>query len=298
MDPPRPSDPLATATLEAARDHARGQAGTGATTTATIPVTDAVDLPPGVDPACLRWDETLDAGGYAARRLPRGTILRVTDLDGDACVNLQLANARDPGERLNPPDTVKVQWQAYLGAGALLLSGQGRVLATIVDDTSGRHDALCGHGNRRAHEARFGHGGVHGPSPATRDLLALGAARVGLTRRDIGAGVNLFKGVRVAGDGALIFDGLPDGAAPRPPGDGAAPPGEPAHVELRLELDLVVVVANAPHPLDRRSAYRAGRARFTAWSADRAEPDPFRATTPERERAFQNTDDHLLGFPS
>jgi urea carboxylase-associated protein 2 len=286
--PPGPSGarpdtegPPSTATLEGARAHARGQAGAASAAGVTIPAGAAADPPPGVDPASLVWDETLGAGSYAARRLPRGTVVRITDLDGDACVNVQLVNARDRVERLNPPDTVKVQWQAYLGTGALLLSGQGRVLATVVADTSGRHDALCGHGNRRSHEARFGHGGVHGPAPAARDLLALGAARFGLTRRDIGAGVNLFKGVRVGADGSLRFDGAPTAAG--------------AHVELRLELDVIVIVANAPHPLDPRPTCTAGPARFTAWSADRPDPDPFRATTPERRRAFENTEDHLPG---
>jgi urea carboxylase-associated protein 2 len=278
-----PDNAPSTSTLDAARAHARGQAGTasGVATAATVPVTGAVDLPPAVLPDRLRWDETIGAGGYAARRLRRDTVLRITDLDGDACVNLQLVDAGDPAERLNPPDTVKVQWQAYLGTGALLLSGQGRVLATIIADTSERHDALCGHGNRRAHEDRFGHGGVHGRSPATRDLLALGLARFGLSRRDIGAGVNLFKTVRVGDDGSLAFDG----------------PGGPAgaFVELRLELDLIVVVADGPHPLDPRDTYTAGPARLTAWSAQRPDPDPFRSTSPERTRAFENTDDHLLG---
>jgi uncharacterized protein len=280
MDATRTEAITGTATLAGAREHARGQAGAAVTTGATVPVSEAVDLPPGVERDRLRWDETIGAGGYAARRLLRGTILRVTDLDGDACVNVQLVNARDPSERLNPPDTVKVQWQAYLGEGALLLSGQGRVLATLVADAHGRHDALCGHGNRRTHEARFGHGGVHGPSPATRDLLALGLGRFGLGRRDIGAGVNLFKTVWVGADGSLTFDG---------------PGGDAGHVDLRLELDLIVVLANAPHPLDPRSTYTAGPARLTAWAADRADPDPYRTTSPERERAFQNTEDHLWG---
>ena len=53
-------------------------------------------------------------------------------------------NALEPVERLNVADTVKIPWQAYLGAGHPLLSGDGRVLATIVGDTSGHHDAFCG----------------------------------------------------------------------------------------------------------------------------------------------------------
>ena len=78
--------------------------------------------------------------------LARGTTLRLRDLDGEACAHLLLYNADQPWERLNVADTVKIPWQAYLGTGHPLLSDQGRVLATIVADDSGRHDALCGGG--------------------------------------------------------------------------------------------------------------------------------------------------------
>ena len=41
-------------------------------------------------------------------------MLRLADLDGDACVHVIVHNAAPTGERLNVADTVKVQWQAYL----------------------------------------------------------------------------------------------------------------------------------------------------------------------------------------
>ncbi|CAN5801398.1 urea carboxylase-associated family protein [soil metagenome] len=278
MDTDHTSDE-GTGSLEAALAHARAQAGATSATQATVPSGAATDLPAGVEAAAVVWDETLAAGGYATAALRRGTVLRVTDTSGDTCVNLQLFNAALPSERLNPADTVKVQWQAYLGEGALILSDRGRVLATMVADTSGRHDALCGHANRRGNEARYGHGGAHGPTPNTRDLLALGAARQGLERRDLTAGINLFSTVVVAEDGALHLD----------------PPRQVAsYVELRAELDLVVVLAVAPHPLDDRPAYTAGPVRLSAWTADRAEPDPFRTSSPERQRAFENTEQFLL----
>ena len=84
-----------------------------------------------------------------------GAKLRLTDLDGDTCAGLGLHRADRPAERLNVADTVKVQWQAYLGPGSLLLSGQGRVLAAVVEDTSGRHDAFCGTSTRAANAARY-----------------------------------------------------------------------------------------------------------------------------------------------
>jgi urea carboxylase-associated protein 2 len=273
------AEPSATNTLEQARAHARRQQGLVEPRVA-VPSSSARQLPDGVAAADVIWDETVGAGRYVERRLPRGSVLRVADLTGDTCLNLQLLDAHQPSERLNPADTVKVQWQAYLGSGATLLSDLGRVLMTIVDDTSGRHDALCGHTNRRANEARYGYGGVHGAAPNARDLLALAAARHDLGHRDLTSGINLFAGVRVADDGSLELSA----------------PGGPGHVDLRAEVDVVVLGACAPHPLDERGRYTAGDVRLTAWRATRPDPDPFRATSPERERAFLNTDEHLLGL--
>ena len=72
----------------------------------------------------------------------------------------------------------------------------------------------------------------------------------------------------------------------------------PSHVELRAELDLVVLLANVPHPLDDRPTYTSGTVRVTAWAAERPDPDPFRDTSPERLRAFENTEDLLRGVPA
>jgi urea carboxylase-associated protein 2 len=272
-------DGSATATLEAARAHARSQAGGATTSGATIPARAATDLPDGVAPDAVVWDETIGVGGYAHRLLPRDTLVRFSDPDGDACLHVVAWNAARPTERLNVADTVKVQWQAYLGSGALLLSDLGRVLLSIVADTGGRHDALCGGSSRRRNEERYGAGAVGSATPCARDLMVVGAARYGLGRRDVPAGVNLFKGARVGPDGALRFQGE------RRPG---------AWVELRAELDVLVVVANVPHPLDPRVGYEGSTARATAWTAPRPADDPLRTSSPERHRAFENTEDHLL----
>ena len=118
------ADPLA------ARDHARAMAGTVVDAMPVLPPV-ADDLPADVAPGDLLWEETIAAGGYATRRLSRGTRLRLIDLEGDACASLNIYNADMPTERLNVADTVKVQWCAYLDAGKLLLSDMGRVLMNL-----------------------------------------------------------------------------------------------------------------------------------------------------------------------
>ncbi len=273
-----------TATPEEARAHARAQAAASTWDQATIPATAAVDLPAGVDAARVVWDETIGAGGYAARAVARGTVVRLTDLGGDACANVVVYNARRPIERLNVADTVKVQWQAYLGTGALLLSDMGRVLMSIRADTAGGHDALCGASNAARNAAKYGSGGVHGPYPDARDRFAVGLAKHGLDRRDVVPNVNFFKSVRVDPDGGLRFEGSRGAAG--------------AHVELLAELPVLVVVANTPHVLDPRPDYTATELRITAWSdAATTRRDPRWSSSPEAERAFLNTEDLLRSDP-
>lgn len=267
-----------TDTTRAAREHARAQAGTAAEAMPTIPASSWPEPPQGVEAGALTWAETVAAGGYASKVLARGTTLRLTDTGGDACAHLLLYNADQPWERLNVADTVKIPWQAYLGAGHPLLSDQGRALATIVADTSGRHDALCGTTTTAGNVARYGDGSPHGPSPAGRELQLLAALKHGLGPRDIPPSISFFKGVRVDADGRLRFEGCA--------GAGAA-------VELRIEMPAIAILANVPHPLDPRPAYTGTTLEVLAWRGDPTGPeDELWSSTPEIERALSNTKDY------
>ena len=269
-----------TADPKGARDHARAMAGTRVPAMPTVPASDADNRPAGVSPADMVWEETIAAGGYSSKELRRGTRLRLIDLDGDACVSIQIFNAERPTERLNVADTVKVQWNAYLERGRLLLSDLGRVLMTIVADDAATHDTLCGASNEASNARRYGSGLNSGPYPNARDRLILGAARFGLGRKDVHPCVNWFKEVRIGSDGAAIFK-----AGPYAPG---------RSVSLRAEMDVIVVMANCPHVLDDRTEYRVTPVRASAWrGAPVTEEDEFRCASPEALRAFLNTEEYL-----
>jgi urea carboxylase-associated protein 2 len=246
----------------------------------TVPARDATDLPPGVAGGDVIWDETIGGGNYASRALARGSVVRLTDVEGSACVQLLAFNALQPSERLNVADTVKVQWQAYLGAGTVLLTDLGRPLLRILEDTSGRHDAFAGASTRRSNEARYGAGAIDGPYPNARDRFAVAVAKHGLDRRDVHPCVSFFQGVRVEPDGSLRFTG-------------SAGPG--TWIELRCELPALLVFANTPHPLDPRDEYVATPVRTTAYRSAAA-PDRD-GLSPEMQRAYENLDDYLLGHP-
>jgi urea carboxylase-associated protein 2 len=268
-----------TATTLGARDHARAQAGGVAAAMPVLPASRAERVPDGVPRERLTWAETVAGGGYTSKVIDRGTTLRLADPAGDACAHVLLHNADQPWERLNVADTVKVPWQAYVTTGHPLLSDQGRVLATVVADSSGRHDALCGTSVRLGNERHYGDGSPEGPSPAGRELFLVAAAKHGLGPRDVPPSVSFFQGVRVEPDGGLRFEG-------------SAGPG--THVELRAELPLIVLVSNVPHPLDPRAAYTCSTLELLAWRGEPTAPgDPLWTSSPELERAFLNTADYV-----
>lgn len=267
-----------TDTVLAARADARAQSAKLANAMPYLPANSTPFPPPGVYPETLTWAETVAGGNYTHKVVARGTRIRLEDVTGEACAHVLVYNALEPWERLNVADTVKIPWQAYLTTGHPLLSGDGRVLATIVDDTSGHHDALCGTSTAVANQARYGDSAPQGPSPSGRELFILAAAKHGLTRRDLPPSISFFKGVRAAKDGSLTWTG-------------SAGPG--AAVELLAELPLIVLIANVPHPVDLRPAYISGLLRVHAWRSAPTTPEDKRwDATPEALRYYLNTADY------
>jgi urea carboxylase-associated protein 2 len=277
----------ATATTAGARAHAREQHGRTADTMRHVPAASAparltAGLPEGARKN-LTWAESVAFGRYTALPLARGTRIRLTDTDGDACVHVLLYRTGATHERLNVADTVKVPWQAYPAGGHPLLSDAGRLMATIVADTSASHDALTGTTTLAGNTERYGAGAVHSSSPAGRELLTLAALKQGLGVRDVAPSISLFKGIRVDQDGGIRFTG---GA-----GAGAA-------VDLLLQMDAVLLLANTAHPLDPRPAFTGTAVDVVAWHAPE-DLDLLAAgrltgpLAPEHAQALHNTDHDL-----
>jgi uncharacterized protein len=268
-----------TDTVALARADARAQGGRSAAAMPYLPASSTPYPPPGVDKAALTWAETVAGGNYTHKVVARGTRVQLTDVTGEACAHVLLYNALEPSERLNVADTVKIGWQAYLTTGHPLLSGDGRVLATIVADDSGQHDAFCGTTTAAASQAKYGDSAPQGPSPSGRGLFTLAAAKHGLAPRDLPPSISFFKGVTVNADGSLTFAG-------------GAGPGKA--VDLLAELPLIVLIANVPHPVDPRPAYTCGPLRVHAWrSAPTSPADSRLDASPEARRAYLNTADYL-----
>jgi len=223
-------------------------------------------------------NETIPGGWYWTARLKRGEALRIINTSGRSAVSALLWNAADTSERFNAGDTVKLQWTAVLGRGKLLFSDMGRVLASIIEDTSGgRHDALTGGSTPLTNQRRYGDASLRN----TRDNFRLAAAKLGLSVRDVPPCITFFAGVRVDDAGAFVWR------------DGGMP-GE--FVDLRAELDLFVTLSNCPHPLDPARDYAPEPVEAIIFRAPSpGADDPCRCASEEAERGFENNNAYLRG---
>ena len=178
--------------------------------------------PPGWPPPTSSGTRWWPAGATLGAPA-RGARLRIEDVEGDGCAGLLLHRADRTAERLNVADTVKVQWQAYLGVG----------LAPALRPGSGAGRHRGGHVRPPRRLVRHEHaGGQRGPlrrrrrwtgsSPNGRDHFAVALLKHGLERRDVAPNINLFKGVRVEPDGVAHLRRRPAAGHPRHPA-GRAP---------------------------------------------------------------------------
>lgn len=225
--------------------------------------------------------ELLPGGATWSRVLRRGSALEIEDIEGGANVALLLLDAQRPSERLNVPDTLKAQHVARITAGVALYSDMGRVLASVVEDTCGWHDPLCGHARQADVDA------LHGPTSyavernavrrGAREQLVLELAKHGLDARDLVATVNLFSKVTVDERGRLRWHA------------GSSPAG--SRIVLRADTDVLALLNCAPHPLDRRPGWRPRRVGLAIRAVGPAGPDdPVRLACAENERGFAATD--------
>jgi uncharacterized protein len=230
-----------------------------------------------------KWlvDEPLRGGQMWSRVLKRGQVLRITDVEGGGSVAALLFNADFPLERYNMPDTLKAQHIARITAGNVLYSDMGRVLCSVVADSCGWHDTITGLEDSRASLKKYGPGDYQALRNDwhrnSRDNLLVELAKYGLGKRDFGPNLNFFVKVAVDAEGKL-------GWAP-----GNSQPG--AFIELRSEMNTLVLLSNTPHPLDPAQSYRAKPVQLgVRLSAPVLADDPCRVSCPENERGFALTE--------
>ena len=164
----------------------------------------------------MLWEETVPGGCHWSGLMRRGSALRFTDLEGGANVALLMFNAEDKLERYNMPDTLKAQHTAFLTTGNVCYSDMGRVMCSIVEDSLGWHDTICGVQDAAMSEAKYGKAEFQSHRNAMhrngKDSLLIEIGKWGLGLRDWIPNLNLFSKVAVDADGRFQF--VPGTAGP------------------------------------------------------------------------------------
>jgi uncharacterized protein len=203
------------------------------------------------------FSSDVGAGDSFVHEIKQGQFVRIVDLKGNQAVDTLFYNAHDYADRYSAQDTMRTQGNIYLTTGTKLISTERHVLLTIVADTCGRHDTLGGACStesnmvRYALEKRFMH--------ACRQSFLKGAlewsAKTGqeLGKRDLTANINFFMNVPVTPEGKLTFE------------DGVSDAGK--YVELRAEMDTLIVISNCPQLNNPCNAYNPTPVRVLVWDA-------------------------------
>ena len=182
------------------------------------------------DPATAVLDTVVEAGDGFLGPIPAGGTFRIVDLYGNQAVDTLFYDAADVDNRYSAFDTIREQGAVYLTTGSQLLSTRLDVLATITDDTCGRHDTVGGACAQESNVVRYGGHTRH--QHACRETFLRYGAAAGIGQRRLGHNINFFMNVPVTPEGGLVFD------------DGLSAPGK--YVELTASRDLLVLISNCP----------------------------------------------------
>jgi urea carboxylase-associated protein 1 len=175
-------------------------------------------------------DEVVPARAPWLHHVKAGQTLRIVDLEGNQAVDFLLYAAADDAERYCAQDTVAAQGNLFLREGTVLRSNEGRPMMTITATSVDYHDTIGGACSCESNTLRYGHH-TKAEHACVENFLEANL-REGRGKRDMVSNINFFMNVPVEADGALgIVDGI-------------SAPG--LTVDLRAEMDVIVVVSNCP----------------------------------------------------
>lgn len=220
-------------------------------------------------------------------RMRRGTQLTLTDVEGGANVGMVFYNPENLLERYNAPDTLKAQHTFKLTKGHCLYSDMGRIFASIIEDSLGWHETVCGNSHASHIESQWGRRDYQNDrnnwQQNGHDAMLVEMAKYGLTQADITANLNLFSKVETDDEGSMTLVEQHSKA-----GD---------HLTLRFEMDTLVILHTCPHPLSQADQYpRKPVSLLLEKALPVADDDLCKNSRPENQRGFANNSLYHFGL--
>lgn len=237
------------------------------------------------------YQTTIPGNGHWSLEMRRGSLMKITDIEGGANLAMLFYNPRNLLERYNAPDTLKCQHTFKLQKGNCLYSDMGRIFASIIDEQSQNpdgcwHDTICGNSNATQIESRWGKRDYQKDRNQWLqngyDAFLVELAKYGLGRADMAANINWFSKVIADANGKIILDTSAQAAS--------------NSITLRFEMDTLVVMHACPHPLNESKNYPFKPVQIELGEADSVTDDDYcKNFRPENQRGFQNNQLYYLG---
>jgi urea carboxylase-associated protein 1 len=204
--------------------------------TLTKQLTKTIDRPV-LNPETAIYDQEIPARQPWSRIIQKGQILRIIDLQGNQAVDTLFYRADDPSERYSAQDTMVNQGNIFITTG------------TVIADECGRHDTVGGACSMESNSVRYGLHKKHLHACVENYLIEL--SKYEMNKRDLVSNINFYMNVPVSADGTLeIIDGLSEAGK---------------IVELRAEMDVMVLISNCPQVNNPCNAYNPTPIRLIVW---------------------------------
>jgi urea carboxylase-associated protein 1 len=180
----------------------------------------------------IRGDVVVAPGEPWSDIIRKGEILRLIDMEGQQAVDFICFNAHDVNETYDNTVTVRLASRPFLRKGDVLYSNLANPMFTMIEDTIGNHDTICGCCSAEINFLRY----QVKNTPSCRANFLRELSRHGLDSRSLVPNVNFFMNIPFSANGEFQFK-----APLSRPGD---------HVDLAAEMDCLAVISNCPQILN------------------------------------------------
>lgn len=180
----------------------------------------------------IRGDVVVAPGEPWSDIIRKGEILRIVDIEGQQAVDFICFNAKNVNETYDNTVTVRLASRPFLRKGDVLYSNLANPMFTIIEDTIGNHDTICGCCSAEINFLRY----QVKNTPSCRANFLRELSKHGLDSRSLVPNVNFFMNIPFDANGEFQFK-----APLSRPGD---------HVDLAAEMDCLAMISNCPQILN------------------------------------------------
>ncbi len=196
---------------------------------------------------CLA-QEVIAAKGSWSKLIKKGQYLKLVDMEGQQAVDFLCFSAGLPADRINIPNTVKLNKSLYIKKGDVIYSDHAKKMFTVIEDTCGMHDTLAGCCSCEIDLVRYGV--VKTQSCRTNFIAEL--AKWSMGPAEIVSNINFFMRVTVGTHGEVEI--VPSNSKA---GD---------HVLLKAEMDVIAMISNCPQQNNPAAGFMPTPIEVSVWS--------------------------------